>query len=546
MLRVENLGVEIGGRRLLDGVSLTVGDGEILGLVGESGSGKSLTGLSIIGLLAPQARRQGVVTLGEVVLTDLGEGALCAVRGREVGMVFQEPMTALNPIMTIGDQVAEGVRLHRGVSRGEALATARDTLERVGLPPGQFPLGRYPGELSGGQRQRVAIAIAVALRPRLIIADEPTTALDVTTQAQVIALLTSLAREDGAGLILITHDLALAAQVADRIAVMQAGRIVETAETLALFGAMADPYTRALRAASTFVARRPATVAAAPGPPILQAREVVRDYPGARPAPFRRRARIRAVDHVSLSISHGENVGLVGESGCGKSTLLRALLALEAPDGGEVSLDGVDFPASRGQARRRLRRQIQAVFQDPYGSFDPRWTVEELVSEPLALIDERLAPADRRRRVEALLEQVGLAAADADRRPHEFSGGERQRIAIARALISEPAILALDEATSALDVTIRSGILALLAELTARLGVACLFISHDLALVRAITDRVLVMRAGRIVEEGPTEQVFANPRHPYTATLVAATTDLDRVLAQRRASRSLNEADEDK
>ena len=528
LLNIQDLSVSIGDKPILRDVSLTLEAGQVLGVVGESGSGKSMTALSILGLLPHGGHVAGAITFEGQDLTALSEAQLCRVRGARIGMVFQEPMTALNPVMTIGDQVAEVVRLHQGGSRQQALAAARRALDRVGLPAELFPLTRYPHELSGGQRQRVAIAIAIALSPRLIIADEPTTALDVTTQAQILDLLRQLVREDGAALILVSHDLAVVAEIADRVAVMKDGQIVEQDDTAALFANLSHPYTRALAAdAARVPIRRGAPDLTAP--PVLEAKGVVRDYPGPRRL-LRKGAAFRAVSEVSLAIRPGEIVGLVGESGCGKSTLLRTLLVLEAPQGGQVELTGQPFSPA---APRALRRHVQVVFQDPHGSFDPRWTVERLVAEPLHLLDAKPSPAERRAKVEKALAQVGLPAETADRYPHQFSGGQRQRIAIARALIVEPSVIALDEAVSALDVTVRAEVLDLLARLSDELGLAYLFVSHDMGVVRGLTDRVLVMQAGRIVEAGPTAQVFAHPQHPYTAQLIAATPDLERALAAR-------------
>jgi peptide/nickel transport system ATP-binding protein len=528
LLEIQDLNVTIGKRPILRDVSLTLEAGQVLGVVGESGSGKSMTALAVLGLLPREAKASGAVRFEDQDLARLSEAQLCRVRGTRIGMVFQEPMTALNPVMTIGDQVAEVVRLHEGGSRAQALAAARRALDRVGLPADRFPLNRYPHQLSGGQRQRVAIAIAIVLSPRLIIADEPTTALDVTTQAQILDLLRQLVREDGAALILVSHDLAVVAGIADRVAVMKDGAIVEQDETTALFAKLAHPYTRALAAdAARLPVRRGSPDLAAP--PVLEARAVVRDYPGPRRL-LRAGPAFRAVSEVSLTIRPGEIVGLVGESGCGKSTLLRTLLALEAPQGGAVELVGRPFSPA---APRALRRHVQVVFQDPHGSFDPRWTVERLVAEPLHLLDSRPTLAERRARVEKVLAQVGLPPEAADRYPHQFSGGQRQRIAIARALIVEPSVIALDEAVSALDVTVRAEVLDLLARLSDELGLAYLFVSHDMGVVRGLTDRVLVMKAGQIVEEGPTAEVFANPRHPYTAQLIAATPNLQRTLAAR-------------
>jgi peptide/nickel transport system ATP-binding protein len=535
LMEIDHLSLTLGGRTLIDDVSLRLARGEILGLVGESGSGKSLTALSILGLAPPGATLTGAIRVAGVDVLGADAALLDAIRGRDIGMVFQEPMTALNPVLTIGDQVAESARLHRRLTRRAALALARETLGRVGLPAEDFPLGRYPHELSGGQRQRVAIAIAVALGPGLILADEPTTALDVTTQTQILDLLVRLAREDGAGLLLISHDLALIATLVHQVAVMKEGRIVDGGETGAFFRALSHPYSRALADATTLAPRAPrglTRVMNPAEPPLLSATGIVRDY--AAPASlFGRKAARRAVDQVSLTIAAGESVGLVGESGSGKSTLARTLLGLDTPDAGEVRIGGEVFSAARPAAQRRLRRRIQGVFQDPYSSFDPRWRVERLVAEPLALLEAPPGPRERRRRVEAMLDQVGLPSTAADRLAHEFSGGQRQRIALARALIIEPDLVVLDEATSALDVTIRAQILALMADLSTRLNLAWLFVTHDLAVVRAVTDRLLVMRAGKIVEEGETIAVFAAPRHPYTVELLAATPSLEHTLASR-------------
>jgi peptide/nickel transport system ATP-binding protein len=536
LLEVEDLSVRIGPTPILKHVSLTLDAGEVLGLVGESGSGKSMTALSVMRLLPHNAFASGRIALAGEELTGLSEAAMCDRRGRVMGMVFQEPMSALNPVQTIGDQVAEAVRVHRPVSAGEARKLARETLDRVGLPAARFPLTRYPHELSGGQRQRVVIAIAIVLKPKLLIADEPTTALDVTTQARILDLLRRLVEEDGVSLILISHDLAMVAEMADRIAIMKGGEIVESGETVELFRTMKHPYSRMLLAASTYVSRRQRRLAASEGhdTPILDVRGVVQEYRQGRSWLFRRGASFRAVDDVGFTIRRGENVGLVGESGSGKSTLARIVLALDEPRAGSVILDGADFLASRKGERLELRRHIQAVFQDPYGSFDPRHKVARLVAEPFHLDAGKPSGAERRKRVEEALAAVGLTPADADKYPHEFSGGQRQRLAIARALITRPSLIVLDEAVSALDVSIRAQILDLLADLSDRLNVSYLFISHDLAVVRAITDRVVIMQEGRIVEQGETEEVFANPTHPYTQSLLAATPNLERALAARQ------------
>ena len=534
LLEIKDLRLAIGGTRILRGIDLAVDKGEILGIIGESGSGKSMTALSVMQLLPEGATTSGSITLDGDDLLAKSEREMCRVRGKYVGMVFQEPMTALNPLKTIGDQVAETILTHTKVSRDGAAHIARQTLDRVGLPADQFPLGRYPHELSGGQRQRVVIAMAIALRPQLLIADEPTTALDVTTQAQIMVLLKRLVSEDGMGMIFITHDLAVVAGIADRVAIMRHGEVVETGETGAVFRDRRHPYTKALFAASSHVPERHQPPRPEPGvAPVLDAEAIVRDYKLPRRSPFRPADTFRAVDHVSFRIERGENVGLVGESGSGKSTLARAIMALDPLQGGAVVLDGETLIAASG-ASLKARRKMQVVFQDPYGSFDPRHRVDRLVTEPFHLLgNEAPTGAERQRRIAEALETVGLSAADADKYIHEFSGGQRQRIAIARALIIRPALIVLDEAVSALDVSVRAQILDLLADLSGRLQVSYLFISHDLHVVRAITDRVLVMKSGKIVETGDTETVFSKPHHPYTQELLAAAPTLERALAAR-------------
>lgn len=428
-LTISNLRVDIHGKTVLHDIDLKLEPGRILGVVGESGSGKSMTALSVMQLLP-----RGSVWSGEIVVAgqDLAardEAALCQMRGRDVGMIFQEPMTALNPVRTIGDQVAETVRVHTGASRREAFAIARETLDRVGLPASRFPLDRYPHDLSGGQRQRVVIAQAIALRPRVLIADEPTTALDVTTQAQILALLHRLVRDEDMGLMLITHDLAVVAGLADSIAILKDGAVVEAGETRAVFAAMRHPYTRALFSASGHVpdrGRRPQASAT----PVLSVNAVVRDYEQPRRNLFVRPPPFRAVDHVSFDIHHGENVGLVGESGCGKSTLARAILALDSLQGGEIRLNGHVFSSAGDGPHPELRARMQVVFQDPYGSFNPRHRVRRLVSEPFHLVKHPPQGADLDRRIDRALTEVGLGSADADKYIHEFSGGQRQRIAV--------------------------------------------------------------------------------------------------------------------
>ena len=510
VLKIEALSMEIFGKPILSDVSFDVLPGEVFGLVGESGSGKSMTALAAMGLAPTGSVSGGKVLLSGTDLTKLSERRMCDIRGREIGMIFQEPMTALNPVKSIGDQVAETLRVHGVASRSEARRVAQERLARVGLPPERFGLDRYPHELSGGQRQRVCIALAVALRPKLLIADEPTTALDVTTQAQILGLLRRLVADEGMSLWLITHDLAVVAGMATHVAVMRKGRVIEANGTEALFRQGSHPYTRRLLQDSS---HQPPQRSDVIGTPVLEARDVIRDYPLKRRRLLGVRQSNRAVDGVSLTIYQGESVGLVGESGCGKSTLARAVLGLDRMQGGAIQIEGLPVDAARAR--------IQVVFQDPYGSFNPRHKVGRLVAEPFHLAP--VSASERRARVAAALEAVGLMAEDMDRYIHEFSGGQRQRIAIARAIVIRPRLVILDEAVSALDVSIRARILDLLTDLQGRFRLSYLFISHDLGVVKSITDRVLVMHSGRIVEEGPTVQVLQSPGHAYTRELIAAT-----------------------
>ncbi len=518
LLQIKGLCLSIGRHPVLKDVSLTVEAGQITGVIGESGSGKSMTALSVMRLLPEAAEVQGLISLNGHDLMGLSEAEMCALRGRDVGMVFQEPMTALNPLHTIGKQVAETILIHENVSKTKAMARAAEALERVELPQSQFPLSRYPHELSGGQRQRVGIAMAIALRPKLLIADEPTTALDVTTQAEVLTLLKRLVVEDGMGLLLISHDLGVVADMADEIVIMRYGEVLETGR----FGGLQHSYVRTLLEASDHVPQRDGQASTAP---LLSLRNVVRDYPTQRAGWLGKPGRFRAVDGVSFDIHKGENLGLVGESGCGKSTLTRAILGLDPLQGGRIDMMGQIIDAG---VSRAIRRHMQVVFQDPYGSFNPRHKVGRSVAEPFHLLDAPPQGAERTRAVAEALESVGLHAADANKYIHEFSGGQRQRIAIARALIIHPELIILDEAVSALDVQVRAQILDLLADLSDRFGLTYLFISHDLSVVRNVTDRVLVMQAGRIVEHGATDEVFDNPQHLYTQQLIEAVPCLPR------------------
>ncbi len=518
LLDIRNLSLAIHGTQILRDVSMSLEAGKILGVIGESGSGKSMTAFSVMQLLPKGSEVSGQILLNGMDTVTASEATMCGLRGNEIGMVFQEPMTALNPVKTIGAQVAETVLIHGAGSRAEAMAIARKTLNRCGLPAAQFPMSRYPHELSGGQRQRVVIAMAIALRPKLLIADEPTTALDVTTQAQILTLLKNLVVEDGMGMVFITHDLAVVSDLADDIAIMKGGALVEVGPAATLYREMKHPYTRALFAASGHVPDRATGKSVAP---LLEVRSVSRDYRMPRTTVFGAAKLFRAVNDVSFTILRGESLGLVGESGCGKSTLTRAILGLEAVQEGDILIDGEPVYSGQG-INRNVRRKMQVVFQDPYGSFNPRHRVSRLVGEPFHLLELPPTGGERADLIVQALESVGLGAEDADKYIHEFSGGQRQRIAIARALVIRPELIILDEAVSALDVSIRAQILDLLAELSKKFGLTYLFISHDLSVVRSITDRVLVMKAGEIVEQGVTAQVFDNPVHDYTRSLIAA------------------------
>lgn len=515
ILDVVGLSLSFGALPILQDVQFSLAPGEIIALTGESGSGKSMTALTIMGLQPKGAHLKGQIYLGTRELTTLPEAELCQIRGRDIGMVFQEPMTALNPLLSIGAQVAEGLRLHRGMNRVTAQNEASKLLARVGLPPEVVSPDRFPHQLSGGQRQRVVIAMAIALRPKLLIADEPTTALDVTTQAEILHLLQDLVRSEGMAMVIITHDLAVVANLADRLVVMRNGEVVERGATEAVLTHRRHPYTQSLCDASRHqVALQPPP----PPEPILELRNVSCSYGGR--GKFLGRGKPKpAVKNVSLTLNRGERLGLVGESGCGKSTLTRAILGLEPLAAGEIHLKGKALSAKRSA---EARRAIQVVFQDPFGSFNPRHTVARLVSEPFFAHPNPPDGTRLRAEVEAMLQDVGLSASDAEKYIHQFSGGQRQRIAIARALITRPELVILDEAVSALDVSVRAQILDLLADLCNRYGLTYLFISHDLSVVRGVTDRTLVMKGGEIVEEGPTQVVFDTPQHPYTKALLAA------------------------
>ncbi|PWK69054.1 dipeptide ABC transporter ATP-binding protein [Aminobacter sp. AP02] len=534
LLAIEKLSLKIGSLPILRDIDLSIAPGEVLGLVGESGSGKSMTALAIMQLAPASARAKGRITFDGTDILGASEQQMCALRGDDIGMIFQEPMTALNPVKTIGEQVAEGIRWHTRASRAEAEERAKKILDRVGLPEQKFALSRYPHELSGGQRQRVAIAIACALKPKLLIADEPTTALDVVLQAQILDLLKELVSENKMSLLFISHDLAVVTDMADRITILRQGTVIATGDTAQTLSEANHPYTRQLALASTHVpARVKPHVDNTGADNLLEVSNITREYPGRRRSLFSRSEPVRAVDNVSLTMKPGASVALVGRSGCGKSTLARMILALDTPTSGAIKFRGMSITGRSEADLKPARRNMQVVFQDPYGSFDPRHTVERLVAEPLHLLERRPDRKERRNMVARALHEVGLSRSDMEKYPHEFSGGQRQRLSIARAIITRPKLIVADEPVSALDVSIRAQILDLFAELNHKLGVAYLFITHDLTVARAITDDVLIMHEGRIVERGKTAQVLDQPTSEAAQALVSAAPDLHRAIARR-------------
>ena len=501
------------------GVSFAIERGETVALVGESGSGKSVTGLSILQLLPyPRAEHpKGSIRFKGEELVGRPEGFMRQIRGDRIAMIFQEPMTSLNPLHTVERQIAEALLLHRRLGREEVRARVLELLRLVGIPEPEQRRSAYPHQLSGGQRQRVMIAMALANEPDLLIADEPTTAVDVTIQAQILRLLQDLQRRMGMAILLITHDLTIVRHVAHRVLVMTRGELVESGPVARVFAAPRHPYTRKLLAAEP--AGRPAPVA--PGAPVVaELRRLQVHFPIQRGLLRRTVGWVKAVDGVDLVIRAGETLGIVGESGSGKTTLGLALLRL-LPSRGVIRIGGTDVQGWSWRQLRPLRRQMQIVFQDPFGSLSPRMSVGQIVEEGLAI--HRVGTAEERaRRVARALEEVGLDPDWAHRYPHEFSGGQRQRIAIARALVLEPRLLVLDEPTSALDMSVQAQIVDLLRSLQEKHGLAYLFISHDLRVIRATSHRVAVMKDGVVVEEGPVEQIFEDPRHPYTRALLAA------------------------
>nr|WP_236887002.1 ABC transporter ATP-binding protein [Dickeya chrysanthemi] len=557
-MRVEQLNTafRVNGEwlKVVQDLSFEIGERETVALVGESGSGKSVTALSIMRLLAgPQVQTRGRVLFDGRDLLALPAREMQHIRGNRIGMVFQEPMTSLNPVLTIGTQITEVLRRHRGMDHAGARAEAVRLLERVRIPAAHSRLDEYPLSFSGGMRQRVVIAIALACNPRLLIVDEPTTALDVTIQAQILGLIKALQEEEGMSILFITHDMGVVAEVADRTLVMYRGAGVEMADTRRLFRAPQHPYSKTLFSAvprlgdmsDSCLPRRfalsgqPETDVledtVRPGEPVLAVSNLVKRFEVKSGWLRRVTGRVHAVENVSFSLQPGETLSLVGESGCGKSTTGRAILRLLEPNGGAVSLCGENMLSADKSALAGLRRRAQMIFQDPYDSLNPRLTVGNAIAEPMVshgLASARQAP----QKVAELLEKVGLQADMAGRYPHQFSGGQRQRLCIARALALNPQVIIADEAVSALDMTVKAQIVNLLLDLQQQLGLAYLFISHDMAVVERISHRVAVMYQGEIVEIGPRQAVFNTPQHPYTRRLLAAVPVPD---PEKRVRRSL-------
>ncbi|MDQ0454236.1 ABC transporter ATP-binding protein [Rhizobium paknamense] len=500
------------------GVSYDVKKGETLAIVGESGSGKSQTMMAIMGLLAANGRVSGSARYGETEMVGASLKTLNSVRGEKITMIFQEPMTSLDPLYTVGKQIAEPLIHHRGMKKTEARARALDLLKLVGIPEPERRINSYPHELSGGQRQRVMIAMALANEPDLLIADEPTTALDVTIQAQILDLLADLQKRFGMAIVLITHDLGVVKHVADRVIVMRRGEVVEQGSRDEIFERPQADYTKMLLAAEPSGAKQAPPPTA---PVVLEGKNVVVDFDIGSGLFFKSSRTFRAVDHVNLTLRQGQTIGIVGESGSGKSTLGRALLKLLHAQG-RFSFETTDISGLDRAGMRPYRKRMQLVFQDPYGSLSPRQTVGEIITEGLYVHEPQLSKAERDQRAIEALKEVGLDPAARNRYPHEFSGGQRQRIAIARSMILKPKVVILDEPTSALDRSVQRQVIELLRDLQQKHDLSYVFISHDLSVIKAISDHVIVMKNGKIVEEGPTQDIFDSPAEDYTKTLIAA------------------------
>ena len=519
LLSVDNLSVSFvtrnGTNTAVDNVSFSVEERQITAIIGESGSGKSVSCYAMLGLVpSPPGRIDaGTAHFQSQDLLALSEADLRAIRGRDIAMIFQDPMTCLNPFMKIGDQLIEPLTLHKGLAKGPAREQAMALLDEVGIRDPQSAMSAFPHEFSGGMRQRVMIAMALINEPKLLIADEPTTALDVTIQAQILKLIAELQTKRDIGVLFISHDLAVVSDIADQIVVMEKGKVVESGQPKAIFDNPQHPYTQKLLAAIPSGQKAADTVTPDPLIRIENLRTWFTPTGGADP--------VKAVDDISLEIHRGEVLGLVGESGSGKSTLGRSILRLVPITDGQITFEDTELSALEGRSLKQFRHRIQMIFQDPYASLNPRMTVYDTLAEPL-LLHGLVRKADVDHAIRELMDNVGLAHAFVRKYPHEFSGGQRQRIAIGRALATRPEFIVADEPVSALDVTIQAQILDLLADLTKEYGLTMLFISHDLAVIRQIADRIAVMHHGKLVEQGSTSQVFETPQQDYTRSLLAA------------------------
>ena len=529
-LSTQALSIKIDGRCCLDEVSWHVDDGECFGIVGQSGSGKTLSLLACLGLLPKNAKFSGQVLLDGEDISVLSDRSMQKIRGRHIGMVFQEPMTALNPIHTIGRQVSEAARQHQTLNRAELIELTQETLHRVGLDTRTIAPSRYPHELSGGQRQRVAIAIAIINGPKVILTDEPTSALDSVTQGQVLRTLIKLAREEQCALVFVSHDLGLVTSYCDRYAIMKDGKIVETLKPSIAFNALSHPYAQRLRDASLYV---PKTSKLSHSSPVLTVSNLSCEYQN-QGFVSSRNTTLRAVDGVSFELKSGETLALIGASGSGKSTLGRAILGLQSIQNGDVKLGRELFVSAqtflKKDVERKLRRDIQIVFQDPYASLNPRYTVRRIIAEPLHMLDQKLNRDQSKARVRELLIAVGLDCDYSLRFPHQLSGGQRQRVAIARALATRPKVMILDEALSALDTDVRARILDLLVDLRHKYNISYLFISHDLNLARGFAHNILVMENGKIIESGPIEVIFRAPKMETTRLLLSTHRNIESFL----------------
>jgi microcin C transport system ATP-binding protein len=520
LLSLENLSINFGGRRAVDKLNLEIHAGERVALVGESGSGKTVTALSILRLLSQASIDGGIRFQGSDLLKKSAD-ELRKIRGADIAMIFQEPMTALNPLYSIGNQVIETLILHEGLTPRQAREKTIHLFERTGIRDPERRVDSFPHQLSGGQRQRAMIAMALACRPKLLIADEPTTALDTTIRARIVQLLLDLQKEEGMAILLITHDLHLVRRFAQRVAVMEHGKLVESGDTETLYSAPQHPYT--IKLLNSLPVRQIVPVRQ-DAPTLLETRQLRVEYPKKIPGwrGLFRSDRFVAVAGADVSLREGETIGVVGESGSGKSTLAQAILSLVSVKSGGLDFEGVPLAQRSKRERRALRARLQVVFQDPFGALSPRQTVEQIVGEGLALHFPDFSKEQRQARIVEVLAEVGLPSSVLSSYPHEFSGGQRQRIAIARTLVLAPRVLILDEPTSALDVSIQNQVLELLVRLQKKYGLSYVLISHDLSVVNALAHRLYVMHEGDIVESGETETVIANPRHPYTQRLVSA------------------------